>query len=55
MENLKKIRSDCRGETQLVKMGGIPSLERFQAQSIWEMSARPFLKPVHRLRKLIKN
>jgi hypothetical protein len=37
-KNLNKSAFDCRGRPQLVKMGGIPSLERFQAQSIWEIS-----------------
>ena len=38
MENLNKSALDCRGGTQRVKMGGISSSERFQAQAIWEMS-----------------
>jgi len=42
MENLNKSAPDCRGGTQRVKMGGIPSLERFQAQAIWEMSVNRF-------------
>ena len=34
--------NSCRagfGEVHIVKMASVPSLDRFQAQAIWEMSA----------------
>ncbi|QDT73229.1 hypothetical protein I41_24180 [Lacipirellula limnantheis] len=40
MENLNKSAFDCCERPQIVKMGGILRLERFQAQSIWEISTQ---------------
>ena len=37
-ENVKTSRTILPRATQLVKIGDIPSLERFQAQSKWEIS-----------------
>ena len=39
-ENVKKSRTILPRGTPLVKIGDIPSLERFQAQSKWEISAK---------------
>ena len=38
-KTLTKPHAIAAGGTQLIKMGGLPRLERFQAQSVWEMSA----------------